>query len=104
MKIRIASVVALLAAPGSAQMFGQTAVEDGVLSSTTGKADIVQEIRAANSANVSGNRINGDSVTGQVGFGGQAFQNLSGLAVVSANSGNNVAINASLNVNVSINP
>lgn len=104
MKIILAITALALAVPAGAQMFGQTAVAETVLQKVAGRADLAQEIRAANSAMVTGNRINGDSVTGAVSFDGQAFQNLNGLAVISANSGNNVAINASLNVNVSINP
>ena len=100
----LCALLVVAAIPAQAQMFGQTAVAEAALAEVTGRADIIQEIRAANSATVSGNRINGNSVTGNVSFADQAFQNVNGLAVISANSGNNVAINASLNVNVSINP
>lgn len=104
MKSFLPVVALLLATPATAQMFGETRVDEADLAAITGRADIVQQVRAQNSAIVADNRIDGDSVTGLVSFDGQAFQNLNGLAVISANSGNNVAINASLNVNVTITP
>ena len=33
---------------------------------------------------------------------GNAFQNMSGLSILNVNTGNNVAINAALNVNISL--
>lgn len=104
MKMLIPAAALLMAAPAAAQMFGRTAVADTELSAIAGRADIVQDIRASNSAAVSNNRIIGTSETGAVTVDGNAFQNLTGLAIISANSGNNVAINASLNVNVAIRP
>lgn len=79
-------------------------IGDDVLAAITGEANVSMEVRAQNTSNVSNNSVNGNSVTGAIGFDSQAFQNLSGLAVVSANSGNNVSINSSLNVNVALNP
>ena len=48
--------------------------------------------------------VTGTSTTGNVQIVGNAFQNLQGLAVINANSGNNVAINAALNVTVNLAP
>jgi hypothetical protein len=74
------------------------------LASIAGEADIAGVITANNSSNVSGNAVIGHSVTGTISFDNSAFQNLNGLSVLSANTGNNVAINASLNVNVALRP
>lgn len=72
------------------------------LARITGKADTAMTIRAQNSATVSNNSVTGESQTGTISFDAQAFSNLNGLSLLSANTGNNVAINSSLNVNVSI--
>jgi hypothetical protein len=53
---------------------------------------------------VADNHIVGNVSTGDVTIDGNAFQSLNGLAIVNANTGNNVAINASLNVNVALSP
>lgn len=61
-------------------------------------------VDATNSSEVAHNIINGNSTTGTISFDTSSFQNLNGLSVLSANTGNNVSINASLNVNVAIHP
>ena len=109
----IAGVLALgsIAAPGMAQTaaaapslpFGQAGVVgDGQLSAITGMANVDQYIMAQNTNTVSGNHVDGNSVTGTINFDQTSFQNMNGLSVLSANTGNNVAINSSLNVNVAI--
>jgi hypothetical protein len=103
---------ALAAEPGkpgmaaaSAQAFGGAAsITNDELGAITGEADINMQVRAQNTSTVSNNSVNGNSVTGAIGFDNSAFENLSGLSVVSANTGNNVSINSSLNVNVALNP
>lgn len=77
------------------------AVELGVI---TGMADTNMEVRAQNTSTVSHNSVSGQSQTGTISFDAQAFQNMSGLALLSANTGNNVSINSSLNVNVAVRP
>ena len=52
---------------------------------------------------VTGNTVSGQSQTGTITFDGSSFRDLNGLSLLSANTGNNVAINSSLNVNVAIN-
>jgi len=74
------------------------------LSRITGQADVAMEVRAENTATVSHNSVSGNSQTGTINFDANAFQALSGLSLLSANTGNNVSINSSLNVNVSIQP
>jgi hypothetical protein len=74
------------------------------LAAITGREDTTMIIRANNTSTVSGNSVVGQSQTGMVNFDGQAFGNLSGLSLVSANTGNNVSINSSMNLNVAIRP
>lgn len=94
------------AVPASAQQVFDPAgaVPEAALKATAGKADLGQLAIADQTNTVAGNSVNGTSTTGAVGFAGNAFENMNGLAVINANSGNNVAINAALNVNVSIQP
>ena len=88
-----------------AAMFGGAVlVSDSDLLRIAGQADVNMEVRANNTSNVAHNSVSGNSVTGAIGFDSQSFQDLNGLAVVSANTGNNVSINSSLNVNVALNP
>ena len=76
-------------------------LKDSELDAIKGTGNLSQTVVANNSSTVSNNSVNGDSTTGSVVFG-NAFQELHGLAVISANSGNNVSINSSLNVTVSL--
>lgn len=78
------------------------AVTDSDLQRIVGRQDISQAVIAHNTGNVSNNTIGDNSNTGTITFDGQSFQGLHGLSVLSANTGNNVSINASMNVNVAI--
>jgi len=91
---------------GADAAFGNGAVlADTDLSTVTGREDRGTQIAAADQRNtVSNNSVTGNSVTGSVTIDGQAFSNLSGLAVISANSGNNVAINSAMNVVINLGP
>lgn len=94
-----------VAEPADQNPFGTVASVAGAqLEKMTGQADLAQQVQANNTSTVANNTVEGNSVTGDINFGSGAFQNLNGLSVLSANSGNNVAINASLNVNVAIRP
>lgn len=94
----------LTVAPATAQdAFGEDRrVEEGVLGEVAGRANVNAIAQADQNNEVSGNSVSGHSVTGAVQIDGNAFQNLSGLSVVNANTGNNVAINAAMNVNISL--
>ena len=102
----IAAALLGVAAPALAQspFDPVAAVSDTTLQSVAGRADLNQQSRSNNVATVANNRVSGTSTTGAVQIDGQAFNSLSGLAVINANTGNNVAINASMNVNIAINP
>ena len=104
------TVVLLLAVAGTPLMaaeatpFGAAPVTETALGAIAGKAGDPLQIIADNRSVVADNHIVGNVTTGGVSIDGNAFQSLNGLAIVNANTGNNVAINASLNVNVAISP
>lgn len=79
-------------------------VADTALKAITGREDTVQQSTANQTADVTANSVGDNVRTGNATIAGNAFQNLSGLSVLSVNTGNNVAINAAMNVNISINP
>lgn len=93
-------------ADAGAPAFADGAVlADTDLGAVAGREDRGTQIAAADQRNtVSNNSVTGNSVTGSVTIDGQAFSNLSGLAVISANSGNNVAINSAMNVVINLGP
>ena len=77
-------------------------VSEKTLGSAAGRANVGAIAQAEQNNEVTHNSVGANSVTGAVQIDGNAFQNLSGLAVISANSGNNVAINSAMNVNISL--
>lgn len=83
---------------------GTTSVDAQALGAVVGKTDVSMVIRAQNTSNVSNNSVNGNSVTGTINFDASSFSSMNGLSLLSANTGNNVAINSSLNVNVALRP
>ncbi|MCB4858173.1 hypothetical protein K7W03_01050 [Sphingobium sp. PNB] len=83
--------------------FGKVpAVDSAALRSAAGMANLEMIATANNSGIVAGNSVNGQSVTGQIAIDGQSFQNMTGLSILTANTGNNVSINTAMNLNVSI--
>jgi hypothetical protein len=90
-------------ADGDQAAFAAAAVTDGDLGKAAGREDTGAMIASATQRNtVANNSVTGNSVTGNVEIDGNAFQNLQGLAVISANSGNNVAINSAMNVTINL--
>lgn len=102
-----------LAAAGAAQQagpigpeatpaaFGAAALDEDGLGRIAGREDTGKLVASADQRNtVSNNSVSGVSTTGAVQIDGNAFQNLQGMAVISANSGNNVAINSAMNVTI----
>jgi len=83
---------------------GESPVAAETLDAIAGREDLAQIAQAEQNAVVSRSSVNGQSTTGGIAIDDNAFQNLSGLSVVNANTGNNVAINASMNVNISLYP
>ena len=79
-------------------------VDSATLDQIHGRADLNQIAEANHVAAVTDSSVSGNSVTGAIAIDGNAFQNLSGLSIINANTGNNVAINASMNVNIALLP
>lgn len=99
-----AALVAFGSAAQAQAVFDVPAVEDVALKSIAGRQDVNQAAQSESNATVTRNSIGNNSVTGTASVDGQAFQNLSGLSLVNINTGNNVAINSAMNVNIAINP
>ena len=83
--------------------FQASAVDDTALHRIAGREDLNQVSYSEQVAGVTKNTIGDNSTTGTAQITGNAFQNMSGLSILNVNTGNNVAINASMNVNVSFN-
>lgn len=85
-------------------IFRAQAVSEATLKTIAGREDTTQVSQAELAAGVSQNSVGDNSVTGNANIDGNAFQNMSGLSILNVNTGNNVAINAAMNVNISISP
>jgi hypothetical protein len=77
---------------------------DSDLQQVTGRDGTTQANINNQASGVNNSHVVGNSVTGQILMDGSAFQDFSGLAVLNANTGNNVSINASMQVNITITP
>ena len=88
----------------SGDVFGLAAVADDQLKEIAGREDTSQVSQAELNAQVTRNSVGNNSTTGAAEISGNAFQNMSGLSILNVNTGNNVAINAAMNVNLSISP
>lgn len=84
--------------------FDTLPLTETALKAQAGREDIALVAKSESTATVTRNSIGANSQTGEIGVTDQAFQNLSGLSLININSGNNVAINSSMNVNISITP
>lgn len=85
--------------------FGATVTKLGEddLGRIAGREDTGTQVASATQRNtVANNSVVGNSVTGNIVIDGNAFSNLQGMAVINANSGNNVAINSAMNVNINL--
>lgn len=103
----IAIPAAITAAPAVAQdrpVFAAPVLTETDLRTVAGRQDTTQVATASQTAGVSRNSVGDNAVTGDARIADNAFQNLSGLSVVNVNTGNNVAINAAMNVNIAITP
>jgi len=82
--------------------FGSAPLSEIALQAQVGREDIAMTAQSNSNAAVVNNSLGNNSITGEIKIDDQAFQNLSGLSLLNINTGNNVAINASMNVNISI--
>ena len=89
--------------PAALSLFGSArSVDDGALDQATAREDLSLVAQSQQATSVSNNSVNGTSRTGEVTISDSAFQNASGLTVLNSNTGNNVAMSGSINVNVTI--
>ncbi|MEH3048198.1 hypothetical protein [Sphingomonas adhaesiva] len=99
----IATLFPFAAQAQQAAPFGE-AIADQSLGAIAGRQDTQQEASAVQTAEVTRNSVGDNVSTGEARIDGQAFQNLSGLSILNVNTGNNVAINAAMNVTISLSP
>lgn len=90
--------------PGAPAPFSADAIADTALAGIAGREDTNQQSTANQNATVTRNSVGDNARTGDASISGSAFQNLQGLSILNVNTGNNVAINAAMNVNIAINP
>ena len=98
----VAAPIAEVSIEAAASPFGGEAVADDTLQAIAGREDTNQIAQSQQAATVTRNSVGDNVRTGDAKIEGQAFQNLSGLAILNVNTGNNVAINAAMNVTVAI--
>ena len=114
-KLFTAALIALSSAPAFGQQaepeaqpadvpFAAAPIDEAALQSVAGREDTTQAATNEQRAGVSQNSVGNNSVTGEARIDGNAFQNMSGLSILNVNTGNNVAINAAMNVNISLSP
>jgi hypothetical protein len=84
--------------------FATPPIAEDSLARVAGREDLTMIATASQTAGVSRNSVGDNAVTGEVRITDSAFQNMSGLSVVNVNTGNNVAINAAMNVTIAITP
>ena len=84
--------------------FAAAPLDDGTLGAAAGREDTQQAATATQVAGVSQNSVGDNVRTGDARIADNAFQNMSGLSILNVNTGNNVAINAAMNVNIAIQP
>jgi hypothetical protein len=87
-----------------ASPFAGAALDDSALQTIAGREDVAQISTSTQVAGVSQNSVGDNVQTGDARISDNAFQNLSGLSILNVNTGNNVAINATMNVNIAISP
>jgi len=85
-------------------LFSAPPVSESELGAISGRQNISQWGAVDQESVVANNSVSGNSTTGTINFDGQAFQNMSGLAVINANTGNNVSFNSSMLVNIVVGP
>jgi hypothetical protein len=82
--------------------FASAAVADEALGAIAGREETRQFAFNEQSAGVSRSSVGDNATTGDAQVDGNAFQNMSGFSILNLNTGNNVAINAAMTVNISI--
>ncbi len=90
-------------APAAKSVFADaTPVDEGKLAKIAGKEDLTQLTNSDQTNSVGGNSVGDNSNTGTISISDNAFNNMNGMTILNANTGNNVAINASIQVNIAL--
>jgi len=90
--------------PEEPRLFDTAPLGDAELAATKGREqNNWLDASATNSAIVANNHVGDNSTTGGVAVSDSAFQNVSGVAIINFNTGNNSSINAAMSVNLQIN-
>ncbi|RBW48998.1 hypothetical protein [Marinobacter sp. F3R11] len=100
------AVMGLTAGASAEEWMNQPALSEDQLEEASGRQGIPFQLQLNDnqqSAVVSGNTLSGPSVTGNNMISDYAFGNMSGIATVIQNSGNQVVIQDSTQVNILIN-
>lgn len=90
--------------PTRSDAWESTVLDDRELSAIAGREDTRQISLANQVTEVTDNSVGDNVRTGDARISDNAFQNMSGLTILNVNTGNNVAINAAMNVNIAIIP
>lgn len=100
------AVLFLAATPAVAQdkPFAAPAMTDTALGTVAGREDTRGVAIAEQQSTVTRNSVGDNVRTGDAKISDSAFQNMAGLSILNVNTGNNVAINAAMNVTVAIQP
>lgn len=79
-----------------------TPIGEKKLAKIAGREDINQLTNADQTNAVESNNVGDNSQTGTISIRDNAFRDMNGLTILNANTGNNVAINASIQVNIAL--
>ncbi len=91
------------AQPAKKAVFAEAApIAEEKLAKIAGREDISQLNNADQKNSVEGNSVGDGSQTGTISIRDNAFRDMNGLTILNANTGNNVAINASIQVNIEL--
>ncbi len=86
-----------------APMFAEAnAITDKKLATIAGREDVNQFTQSDQANSVEGNSVGDNSNTGTIVLSDNAFRNINGITILNANTGNNVAINASVQINIAV--
>jgi opacity protein-like surface antigen len=78
---------------------GSKVADEEALGRATAREDVSIVNETEHTSSVTNSTVTG-AVNGEINLSDNAFQNATGLTVINANTGNNVAMNASLSVSV----
>ncbi len=91
------------AKPADKPVFAEaTPVAEGKLAKIAGREDVNQVTQSDQANSVGNNSVGDNSNTGTIEISDNAFNNMNGMTILNANTGNNVAINAAIQLNIAL--